>query len=187
MKRIASFFLSVLLVLPLTFHIAAAESYVKMATTEKTIVYERASTKSDEVLTVKEGFRFTPVGETESFWKVEIRRKNTSETYTGYIRKKHAEEYQASSSTDTASSTARGSGNRRGGSAPSSPAARGSGNGNGSSVSSPSAAQPRTVYWVTNGKVYHSTQSCATLKRSSNIQNGTISGSGKERACKVCS
>lgn len=44
----------------------------------------------------------------------------------------------------------------------------------------------KTVYWVSGGKVYHSTSSCSTLKRSSNIQSGTITQSGKSRACKVC-
>lgn len=43
-----------------------------------------------------------------------------------------------------------------------------------------------TVYWVQNGKVYHSTANCSTLKRSSNIRSGTISQSGKSRGCKVC-
>lgn len=43
-----------------------------------------------------------------------------------------------------------------------------------------------TVYWVSGGKVYHTTPNCTTLKRSSNIQSGTISESGKSRACKVC-
>lgn len=43
-----------------------------------------------------------------------------------------------------------------------------------------------TVYWVAGGEVYHSTPNCATLKRSSNIQSGTIAQSGKNRACKVC-
>lgn len=43
-----------------------------------------------------------------------------------------------------------------------------------------------TVYWVSGGSVYHSTPNCPTLKRSSNIQSGSIAGSGKGRACKVC-
>lgn len=43
-----------------------------------------------------------------------------------------------------------------------------------------------TVYWVAGGSVYHSTPNCPTLKRSSNIQSGSISQSGKSRACKVC-
>lgn len=38
-----------------------------------------------------------------------------------------------------------------------------------------------TVYWVSEGEVYHSSQNCRTLKRSSNIQSGTISESGKSR------
>lgn len=43
-----------------------------------------------------------------------------------------------------------------------------------------------TVYWVSGGEVYHSTPNCSTLRRSSNIQSGTIAQSGKSRACKVC-
>ena len=43
-----------------------------------------------------------------------------------------------------------------------------------------------TVYWVSEGEVYHSSQNCRTLKHSSNIQSGTISESGKSRPCKVC-
>lgn len=43
-----------------------------------------------------------------------------------------------------------------------------------------------TVYWVSGGSVYHSTPNCVTLKRSSNIQSGTIAQSGKSRGCKVC-
>lgn len=43
-----------------------------------------------------------------------------------------------------------------------------------------------TVYWVSNGEVYHSTSDCSTLKRSKNIHSGTISQSGKSRPCKVC-
>ena len=42
------------------------------------------------------------------------------------------------------------------------------------------------VYWVENGKVWHSAKSCRTLKNSTIIYSGTISESGKERACKVC-
>lgn len=42
------------------------------------------------------------------------------------------------------------------------------------------------VYWVAGGEVYHSTPNCATLKRSKNIQSGTIAQSGKGRPCKVC-
>lgn len=44
----------------------------------------------------------------------------------------------------------------------------------------------RTVYWVDNGNVYHSTPDCQTLKRSRNIHSGTISQSGKGRPCKRC-
>ncbi len=45
----------------------------------------------------------------------------------------------------------------------------------------------RTVYWVKSGKVYHVSEDCPTLSRSKNIYSGTISQSGKSRACKVCS
>ena len=44
----------------------------------------------------------------------------------------------------------------------------------------------QTVYWVSGGSVYHTTPNCVTLKRSSNIQSGSISESGKGRCCKVC-
>lgn len=43
-----------------------------------------------------------------------------------------------------------------------------------------------TVYWVSGGKIYHSTPNCSTLKRSSNIMSGSIGASGKSRGCKVC-
>lgn len=44
-----------------------------------------------------------------------------------------------------------------------------------------------TVYWVKNGKVYHVSRNCPTLSRSKSISSGTVSQSGKSRACKVCS
>ena len=43
-----------------------------------------------------------------------------------------------------------------------------------------------TVYWTSGGDVYHSTPDCSALSRSSNISSGTISQSGKSRACKIC-
>lgn len=43
-----------------------------------------------------------------------------------------------------------------------------------------------TVFWVSGGSVYHSTNSCATLSRSSNIKSGSVDSSGKSRGCKVC-
>ena len=43
-----------------------------------------------------------------------------------------------------------------------------------------------TVYWVTNGEVYHSTPDCPSLSRSKNIHSGTIAQSGKSRPCKNC-
>lgn len=43
-----------------------------------------------------------------------------------------------------------------------------------------------TVYWVTNGEVYHSTKDCRSLARSTNIKSGTIAESGKSKGCKNC-
>lgn len=43
-----------------------------------------------------------------------------------------------------------------------------------------------TVYWGSGGECYHSTPNCATLKRSSNIQSGSVSSAGGRRPCKVC-
>lgn len=43
-----------------------------------------------------------------------------------------------------------------------------------------------TVYWTPNGKVYHYSRNCPTLKRSSSISSGSISSSGRGRSCKVC-
>lgn len=44
-----------------------------------------------------------------------------------------------------------------------------------------------TVYWTPGGSVYHSNSGCPTLQRSNVINSGSISESGKGRACKVCS
>lgn len=46
--------------------------------------------------------------------------------------------------------------------------------------------QTETVYWVPNGKVWHTTQNCSTLSRSHDIRSGTIEESGKSRCCKKC-
>lgn len=46
-----------------------------------------------------------------------------------------------------------------------------------------------TVYWVPNGKVYHSTRSCASLHASTSIFSGTVAQAqtaGKRNPCKVC-
>lgn len=44
----------------------------------------------------------------------------------------------------------------------------------------------KTVYWVPNGKVYHSTKNCPTLSRSRTIYKGSKSSCPKSRPCKVC-
>ena len=61
-----------------------------------------------------------------------------------------------------------------------------SGTSSNNDVSSEPQKNEETVYWVAGGEVYHSTSNCSTLKRSSNIQSGTIAQSGKSRPCKVC-
>lgn len=53
--------------------------------------------------------------------------------------------------------------------------------------SEPEYHYARTVYWTPNGEVYHYSENCRTLSRSKTIYSGTISESGKDRACKVCS
>lgn len=49
-----------------------------------------------------------------------------------------------------------------------------------------SAKKEATVYWVPNGKVYHKTPNCPTLKRSRTIYSGLKSKCPKPRPCKVC-
>lgn len=44
----------------------------------------------------------------------------------------------------------------------------------------------QTVYWVANGKRYHSTLDCPALGRSTNIQSGSITQAGNRTACKDC-
>lgn len=43
-----------------------------------------------------------------------------------------------------------------------------------------------TVYWVTDGYVWHKTSNCPTLARSEYIYSGSIAESRKSRECKVC-
>lgn len=46
-----------------------------------------------------------------------------------------------------------------------------------------------TVYWVKNGKVWHTSKNCSSLSRSKDIISGTTDqalNNGKERACKKC-
>ena len=46
-----------------------------------------------------------------------------------------------------------------------------------------------TVYWVPKGKVYHIDKGCPTLRRSKDIQSGTVEeakADGKSRLCEVC-
>ena len=57
---------------------------------------------------------------------------------------------------------------------------------NSSGTSSQTQNTSRTVYWTPGGEVYHSTPNCPSLSRSRQIFSGTISQSGKGRACKNC-
>ncbi len=46
-----------------------------------------------------------------------------------------------------------------------------------------------TVYWVTDGGVWHRTSKCRTLSHSKNIHSGKVEEAmlaGKSRLCKVC-
>lgn len=54
---------------------------------------------------------------------------------------------------------------------------------------SPSPDIDATVYWVPSGSVYHSTDKCPSLARSTTIYVGTVAGAaaaGKTSPCKVC-
>ena len=56
-------------------------------------------------------------------------------------------------------------------------------------VSTEDDTKEETVYWVPNGKVWHTTESCSTLARSSTILSGTIDeaqDAGKTRVCEKC-
>lgn len=45
------------------------------------------------------------------------------------------------------------------------------------------------LFWTSTGKVWHASAECSSLKRSTNINSGTIEeaeAAGKQRACSVC-
>lgn len=49
---------------------------------------------------------------------------------------------------------------------------------------------PELVYWTENGSVYHLKKDCSSLRRSTNILQGSIAealAAKKERVCKTCS
>ena len=56
----------------------------------------------------------------------------------------------------------------------------------GSGSSSSSSRSLGTVYWTPSGTVYHLSRNCSTLSRSRTVYSGSVSASGKPRACKVC-
>lgn len=56
-------------------------------------------------------------------------------------------------------------------------------------IPSESVAASDPVFWVPNGKVYHSTKSCDSLSRSKTIKSGSVEeakAAGKSRGCKRC-
>ena len=55
-----------------------------------------------------------------------------------------------------------------------------------SNSSSNGGSDGNTVYWVANGDIYHSTNECASLKRSTSISSGPKSECPKSRPCKLC-
>lgn len=44
----------------------------------------------------------------------------------------------------------------------------------------------KEVYWVENGKTYHTDKDCVSLKKSKDIKYGTIDESGKTTKCCNC-
>ena len=52
--------------------------------------------------------------------------------------------------------------------------------------SSISSSKSGNVYWVSGGSVYHSTDACPSLSRSTSIKSGPLSECPKDRPCKVC-
>ncbi|MCL2398764.1 MAG: hypothetical protein FWC91_03335 [Defluviitaleaceae bacterium] len=58
------------------------------------------------------------------------------------------------------------------------------------SVTTPATIDPQQqtdiVFWVRNGSVYHSTENCTSLSRSTNIQSGLRVESGMPRGCRNC-
>lgn len=57
------------------------------------------------------------------------------------------------------------------------------------SCGNPQLTDTTTVYWTPAGAVYHISANCYELKRSSDIESGTIEqarGAGKSRVCRVC-
>ena len=61
-------------------------------------------------------------------------------------------------------------------------------NSNSSNISrpTPTTNTTGTVYWTPNGKSYHSTPNCSTLKRSKTILSGPKSSCPKSDPCNVC-
>lgn len=56
-----------------------------------------------------------------------------------------------------------------------------------SGSSSSGTKKPAVVYWTPSGTVYHISRGCSTLSRSRVVYSGSVSQSGRPRACKVCS
>lgn len=59
----------------------------------------------------------------------------------------------------------------------------------GTQKKNPHLTDTTIVYWVPKGKVYHVTKKCSALRRSLNIESGTIEeakADGKMRVCEDC-
>jgi len=57
------------------------------------------------------------------------------------------------------------------------------------SVESEITKSETTYYWTDDGKVYHRSRSCSSLKKSKNVHSGTLSqaqSAGKNRSCTKC-
>lgn len=178
MKKALSSFLSLVLLLSLSANVFAADNPKVTVTAEKTAIHKSASVESEKLATVREGYTFTPVGSTKSFWKMEFKKKNDDTVYTGYILKEDTEEVVTTVKPNQKSSQ---SSNQTSSTSKSTSSASSTKSSSGSSNKSLS-----TVYWTPNGDVYHSIPNCRSLARSKTIRSGTIAESGKHKACRNC-
>jgi hypothetical protein len=50
----------------------------------------------------------------------------------------------------------------------------------------PNIGETETVYWTASGTKYHLYRDCQSLKRSTNVESGTLEESKKAECCKYC-
>ena len=188
MKKITSVFLALFMVLSLSFQGLAADFQKVAVSVDKTAILETASAKANKLSTIKEGYTFTPVGSTKTYWKIEFKKKNDSTVYTGYVNKKDVEIVGAEASKVSSASTSKPKSSSSSTEKPKSSS---------SSTSKPKSLSSSTeksnnkfvVFWGKTGNKVHISPDCRTIK------NGVLSGSlekCKEAGhtagwCQVCS